>query len=114
MAESVVRWNQYHSANKRIPNLVINCILRWLCLDSLDLNGIRHNLSKTSLMQSPRGTANWYFRCLPAVVKVFKDVFGWQDAGELARNGPLILSARGANVAAAATVLPTAESVQPH
>jgi len=42
-----------------------------------------------------------------AIVKVFKDVFGWQDAGELAQNGPLILSARGANVAAAATILST-------
>ena len=44
---------------------------------------------------------------MAAIVKVFKDMFGWQDAGELARNGPLILSARGANVAVAATVLLT-------
>src|SRR5260370_7983008 len=44
---------------------------------------------------------------MAAIVKVFKDVFGWQDAGELARNGPLILSARGANVTVAATVLST-------
>ena len=42
---------------------------------------------------------------MAAVVKVFKDMFGWQDAGELAQNGPLILNARGTNVAAAATVL---------
>jgi len=27
---------------------------------------------------------------MAAIVKVFKDVFGWQDAGELAQNGPLI------------------------
>ena len=42
-----------------------------------------------------------------AAVKVFKDMFGWQDAGELAQNGPLILNARGTNVAVAATVLST-------
>ena len=44
---------------------------------------------------------------MAAVVKVFKDMFGWQDAGELAQNGPLILNARGTNVAVAATVLST-------
>jgi len=31
-------------------------------------------------------------------------VFGWQDAGDLAQNGPLIPNARDTNVAVAASV----------
>jgi hypothetical protein len=33
-----------------------------------------------------------------AIVKVFKNVFGWQDAGDLARDVPLLIKPRGNNV----------------
>ena len=44
---------------------------------------------------------------MAAIVKVFKDVFGWQDAGDLARDGPLLIKARGNNVIAAMDILST-------